>query len=69
MIGRPLALAQNCSWVTNGQIVTAYYALGITANLSMCKSQVEIVAGATSRREMICIFGLSPQGMGERLLR
>jgi uncharacterized protein (TIGR00251 family) len=36
--------------------------------LGVRKSQVEIVAGATSRRKMIHIIGLSAQEVEERLL-
>lgn len=41
----------------------------LAQRLSVRKSQVEIVAGATSRRKMIRVIGLSPQEVGERLFR
>jgi uncharacterized protein (TIGR00251 family) len=40
----------------------------LAQQLGVRKSQVEIVAGATSRRKMIRIMGLSAQEVEERLL-
>ena len=40
----------------------------LAKRLGVRKSQVEIVAGATSRRKMIRVFGLSDWDVGERLL-
>jgi uncharacterized protein (TIGR00251 family) len=40
----------------------------LAKRLGVRKSQVEIVAGATSRRKMIRVTGLWPQEVGERLL-
>ena len=40
----------------------------LAKRLGVRKSQVDIVAGATSRRKMIRVSGLSPQEVGERLL-
>jgi len=37
--------------------------------LGVRKSQVEIVAGATSRQKIIRVIGLSPQELREHLLR
>ena len=37
--------------------------------LDVRKSQVEIVAGATSRQKIIRVIGLSPQELREHLLR
>jgi uncharacterized protein (TIGR00251 family) len=40
----------------------------LAKRLGVRKSQVEIVAGATSRRKMIRVIGLSLQGVEEHLL-
>jgi uncharacterized protein (TIGR00251 family) len=40
----------------------------LSDQLGVRKSQVEIVAGATSRRKTIRVVGLWPQEVGERLL-
>lgn len=40
----------------------------LAKRLGVRKSQVEIVAGATSRRKMIRVIGLLAQEVGERLL-
>ena len=40
----------------------------LARRLGVRKSQVEIVAGATSRRKMIRVIGLLAQEVGERLL-
>jgi len=40
----------------------------LAKRLGVRKSQVEIVAGATSRRKMIRVIGLVAQEVGERLL-
>lgn len=40
----------------------------LAKRLDVRKSQVEIVAGGTSRRKMIRVIGLSLQEVGERLL-
>jgi len=40
----------------------------LAKQLGVRKSQVEIVAGATSRRKMIRVIGLSSQDVEERLL-
>ncbi len=41
----------------------------LAKRLGVRKSQVEIVAGATSRRKTICVIGLSGQEVEERLSR
>ena len=41
----------------------------LAKRLGVRKSQVEIVAGATSRRKMIRVMGLLAQEVGERLFR
>ena len=40
----------------------------LAQELGLRKSQVEIVAGETSRNKVICVLGLSPAEVEERLL-
>ena len=40
----------------------------LAQELGLRKSQVEIVAGETSRNKVVCVLGLSPAEVEERLL-